>query len=241
MAEEQIDFGDEEYGGLRKTQYQGSGAIPALADVEIIGEDDEYDDLYNDVNVGEGGLSLPRGEAVGSQGLNIPGISVQGKYPNASGHYPEQEGQPAVNRPEIGSGSYSSGSTNSQNGSVMEVTRDTQVKNMSFQGLTSASQKVGADSFGVPQKIANDPSQSLNSGIVGPQGASQVSPNQMGMNANHPMMKMEIMFNLLHRMVQPCCLLESCIGGQPMQSLRAFISIWKGEGGFISIWKGEGD
>ncbi|XWS69127.1 hypothetical protein CRYUN_Cryun04dG0152900 [Craigia yunnanensis] len=213
MAEEQIDFGDEEYGGAQKTQYQGGGAIPALADEEIIGEDDEYDDLYNDVNVGEGFLQLqrseappqsggmgstglkahkneapePRGETGGSQGLNIPGISVHGKYPNVSGRYPEQAGQPAVNRPEIGSGNYPSGFTNSQKSSVMDVTRDTQVKNMGFQGLTSASQKVGVDPSCVPQKIANDLAQSLNSGTVDPQGASQVAPNQMGMNVNHPM------------------------------------------------------
>ncbi|XP_022776208.1 cleavage and polyadenylation specificity factor subunit 6-like isoform X2 [Durio zibethinus] len=212
MAEEQIDFGDEEFGGAQKTQYQGSGAIPALADEEMIGEDDEYDDLYNDVNVGEGLLQLqqseappqpgsmgntglqaqkeeatePRGEAGGSKGLNIPGISFQGKYPNVTARYPEQEAHPAVNRSEIESESYPSGSTISQKGSVMEVTRDTQVKN--FHGLTSTSQKIGIDPSVVRQKIANDPAQSLNSGIGGPQGASQVPPNQMGMNVNHPMM-----------------------------------------------------
>ncbi|XVF43841.1 hypothetical protein PTKIN_Ptkin02bG0072500 [Pterospermum kingtungense] len=188
MAEEHLDFGDEEYGGAQKMQYQGSGAIPALADVETIGEDDEYDDLYNDVNVGEGFLQYqrseapsqsvgmgntglqahkneapePRGEAGGSQGLNIPGISVQGKYPN-SGPYPQQEGHPVVNRPEIGSSNFPSGSTNSQKGS-------------------------GINPSGVPQKIANNPTQSLNSGTAGPQGASQVPSNQMGMNVNHPVM-----------------------------------------------------
>ncbi|KAL4346784.1 hypothetical protein GQ457_17G001000 [Hibiscus cannabinus] len=214
MAEEQIDFGDEEYGGAQKTQYQGSGTIPALADVEMIGDDDEYDDLYNDVNVGEGFLQLqrseapaqsagmgstglqahksevpePRGEPGGSQGLNISGISVQGKYTNVNAGYREPEGQPAVNRPEIGSGSYPSGSTNSQGGSVMEMNPDSQVKNMGFQGLTSASSKVGTGPSGVPQKIASNPAQSLNSGTGGPQIASQIPPNQMGMNANHPMM-----------------------------------------------------
>lgn len=203
MAEEHLDFGDEEYGGAQKTQYQGSGAIPALADVEMIGEDDEYDDLYNDVNVGEGFLQFqrteapsqpggmgntglqahkneapePRGEAGGSQGLNIPGISVQGKYPS-SGHYPEQEGQPVVSRPEIGTANFPSGSTNSQKGSVKE---------MGFQGLASASQRIGIDPSGVPQKAANNPAQSLNSGTAGPQGASQVPPNQLGMNVSHPM------------------------------------------------------
>ncbi|WRX16491.1 RNA recognition motif domain - like 10 [Theobroma cacao] len=214
MAEEQIDFGDEEYGGGQKMQYQGSGAIPALADEEMMGEDDEYDDLYNDVNVGEGFLQLqrseaplqpgglgstglkaqrneapePRVEAGGSQGLNIPGVSVQGKHPNVSARYPEKEERPAVNRPEMVSGSYPSGSSISQKGSVTEGTHDKQVKNLGFQGLTSASNKVGIDPSGVPQKIANDPAQSLNSGTGGPQGPPHVPPNQMGTNVNHPVM-----------------------------------------------------
>ncbi|KAK8665136.1 hypothetical protein V6N13_005311 [Hibiscus sabdariffa] len=189
MAEEQIDFGD----------------------VENIGEDDEYDDLYNDVNVGEGFLQLQRSEAPagmgstglqahkneapesrdeagGPQGLNISGISVQGKYANVSASYRELEGQQAVNRPDIGSGNYPSGSTNSQGGNVMETNPDTQVKNMGFQGLTSESSKVGTSPSGVPQMIANNPAQSLNSGTGVPQGASQITPNQMGMNSNHPMM-----------------------------------------------------
>ncbi|KAK8561103.1 hypothetical protein V6N12_048178 [Hibiscus sabdariffa] len=189
MAEEQIDFGD----------------------VENIGEDDEYDDLYNDVNVGEGFLQLQRSEAPagmgstglqvhkkeapesrdeagGPQGINISGISVQGKYANVSASYRELEGQQAVNRPDIGSGNYPSGSTNSQGGSVMEMNPDTQVKNMGFQGLTSESSKVGTSPSGLPQKIASNPAQSLNSGTGVPQGASQITPNQMGMDANHPMM-----------------------------------------------------
>ncbi|KAI3744734.1 hypothetical protein L1987_57825 [Smallanthus sonchifolius] len=62
MAEEQLDYGDEEFGGSQKMQYHGDGAIPALADDEIVGEDDEYDDLYNDVNVGENFLQMQRAE-----------------------------------------------------------------------------------------------------------------------------------------------------------------------------------
>ncbi|KAE8692592.1 RNA-binding family protein isoform 5 [Hibiscus syriacus] len=214
MAEEQIDFGDEEYVGAQKIHYQGSGTIPALADVEMIGEDDEYDDLYNDVNVGEGFLQLqrsettaqpafmgstglqahkndapePRSEAGDSQVLNISGISVQGKYVNVNSGYWEPERQPAVNKPEIESRSYPSRSTNSQGGGVMELNPDTQMNNMGFQGLTSASTKVGTGPSAVPQKFINNPAQSLNSGTGGPQGASQIPPNQMGMTANHPMM-----------------------------------------------------
>ncbi|CAN0870825.1 Leucine-rich repeat extensin-like protein 7 [Linum grandiflorum] len=46
---------------FKKLQYQGSGTIPALADEEM-GEDDEYDDLYNNVNVGENFLQMHRSE-----------------------------------------------------------------------------------------------------------------------------------------------------------------------------------
>ncbi|CAN6464348.1 unnamed protein product [Victoria cruziana] len=62
MAEEQLDYEDEDYasavagssGGGQKPHYPGGGAISALAEEELLGEDDDYDDLYNDVNVGEG-------------------------------------------------------------------------------------------------------------------------------------------------------------------------------------------
>uniref|UniRef100_A0A0D3DXK6 RRM domain-containing protein n=1 Tax=Brassica oleracea var. oleracea TaxID=109376 RepID=A0A0D3DXK6_BRAOL len=41
--------------GNQKLIHQGSGTIPALADEELMGDDDDdYDDLYSDVNVGEG-------------------------------------------------------------------------------------------------------------------------------------------------------------------------------------------
>ncbi|KAF3780145.1 Cleavage and polyadenylation specificity factor subunit [Nymphaea thermarum] len=62
MSEEQLDYEDEDEasaaagapGGGHKLQYPGGGAISALAEEELLGEDDDYDDLYNDVNVGEG-------------------------------------------------------------------------------------------------------------------------------------------------------------------------------------------
>ncbi|KAI3763501.1 hypothetical protein L2E82_13405 [Cichorium intybus] len=69
MAEEQLDYGDEEFGSSQKMQYHGDGAIPALADDEIGGEDDEYDDLYNDVNVGEGFLQMQRSETLPSSNI----------------------------------------------------------------------------------------------------------------------------------------------------------------------------
>ncbi|CAN6464350.1 unnamed protein product [Victoria cruziana] len=53
-SEEQLDYEDEDYAaGGQKPHYPGGGAISALAEEELLGEDDDYDDLYNDVNVGE--------------------------------------------------------------------------------------------------------------------------------------------------------------------------------------------
>ncbi|PQQ05486.1 RNA-binding motif protein X chromosome [Prunus yedoensis var. nudiflora] len=174
MAEEQIDYEDEEYGGAQKLQYQGSGAISALADEEPMVEDDEYDDLYNDVNVGEGFLQMHRSEAplppggVGNGGLpaqktevtetrvqagvsqesKIPGVSVQGKYSSAVAQFPEQQDQPPVAKePELGSTGYVGGASGSQKGRAMEMSHDTQVRHMGFQGSTTMPPNIGGDSF----------------------------------------------------------------------------------------------
>ncbi|XP_077227043.1 uncharacterized protein LOC143860342 [Tasmannia lanceolata] len=113
MGEEQLDYGDDEYGGSQKMQFQGGGAISALAEEELIGDDDdEYDDLYNDVNVGEGfmqsmqrtelpvalgnvnggppaqkidGLGSKVSEPGGLQEVNIPGVGLEGKDSNMGG------------------------------------------------------------------------------------------------------------------------------------------------------------
>ena len=215
VAEEQIDYEDEEYGGAQKLQYQGSGAIPALADDELMGEDDDYDDLYNDVNVGEGFLQLHRSEAplppggvgngglqtqktdvpeqrveaVGAQEMGIPGVSVEGKYSNAGVHYPEQkEGSSAVKAPEMGSSSYPDGSSVSHRGRVVEMTHDPQFRNMGFQGSTSVPPNSGVDPSDMPGKIPNEPMPVLNSATGGPRGIQQMPSNQINVNANvnHP-------------------------------------------------------
>ncbi|KAK2636640.1 hypothetical protein Ddye_031432 [Dipteronia dyeriana] len=211
MAEEQIDYEDEEYGGAQKMQYQGGGAIPALADEELMGEDDEFDDLYNDVNVGDGLFQFQRTEAPpppsgagngglqaqkadvpeqrvqpgGSQGLNTPGVSVEGKYPGAGTHFPAQnEGQVAGNRPEMGSSSYPDGASVSQKANVAEMTHNVQGRNMSFQGSASVPPKTGVDPANIPGRVANEPAPLLNPGTGGPQGVIQIQTNQMGINAN---------------------------------------------------------
>ncbi|BFG16266.1 hypothetical protein CerSpe_025400 [Prunus speciosa] len=216
MAEEQIDYEDEEYGGAQKLQYQGSGAISALADEEPMVEDDEYDDLYNDVNVGEGFLQMHRSEAplppggVGNGGLpaqktdvtetrvqvgvsqesKIPGVSVQGKYSSAVAQFPEQQDQPPVAKePELGSTGYVGGASGSQKGRAMEMSHDTQVRHMGFQGSTTMPPNIGGDSSDITGKTALESVPSMNSGTAGPTGVTQMPTNQISIkvNANRPM------------------------------------------------------
>ncbi|KAM0009098.1 putative RNA recognition motif domain, nucleotide-binding alpha-beta plait domain superfamily [Helianthus debilis subsp. tardiflorus] len=92
MAEEHLDFGDEEFGGSQKMQYHGDGAIPALADDEIVGEDDEYDDLYNDVNVGENFLQMQRAELLPS--ANAGNGKFHDQKPNVVETRPETQPEP---------------------------------------------------------------------------------------------------------------------------------------------------
>lgn len=209
MAEEQLDYEDEEYGGAQKAQYQGGGAISALADDEMMGEDDDYDDLYNDVNVGEGFLQMHRSEAPvrtgigngglqaqktdvlestleagGSQGLSIPGVSAEGKYSNAA-HFPDQRVGPlAAKGPELGSVNYTDGALVSQKGRVNEMTTDGQVRNLGFQGSTPIPHKSVIDPTNMPGKIVSESAPLLNSDPGGPRGAPQISTNQMSTNMN---------------------------------------------------------
>ncbi|GAB2297862.1 hypothetical protein Dimus_031948 [Dionaea muscipula] len=195
-AEEQLDYGDEEFRGAEKMQYQGGGAIPALADEELMGEDDEYEDLYNDVNVGEGFLQVHRSETIGpsnagangglqGQTSNIPGAtareavvsqefggslgSVADKYQNSEPSLPEQKrGYIAVNGPEV----------NQMDGafSVHRVTHDAGVGTMAFQGPLSGSPKPGF--------VAPDNGKVANPGVGVSRVGQEMLSNQMASNAN---------------------------------------------------------
>lgn len=207
MAEDHIDFEDEEYGGAQKNQYQGSGgAISALADEELMGDDDEYDDLYNDVNVGEGFLQLQRSEAPslpaaagvgnglqaqkrnfpepreeigGSQQPNIPGVSAEGRFSSAGSQFPgQQDGLKVDKKSEAGSMVYPDGASGSQKGRIVA----------GFQGSKPMLHSVGVDSSDIPGKMVNEPIQALNSGGAGPRGVLPMQGNQTTVNANvsHP-------------------------------------------------------
>lgn len=108
MGEEQLDYGEDEYGGgqNQKLQYQGSGAISALADEELMGDDDEYDDLYNDVNVGEGFMqSLQRKEMPDSSNVMGNNGALQGQKMDGPGlRISEPAGLQEVSIPGVGVG-----------------------------------------------------------------------------------------------------------------------------------------
>ncbi|CAK9137355.1 unnamed protein product [Ilex paraguariensis] len=208
MADEQLDYGDEEFGGAQKPQYHEGGAIPALAEDEMIGEDDEFDDLYNDVNVGEGFLQLQRSEAqvpsvgVGSGGpggfqdqktiipepragamvsqeVGIPSVATEGKYINAGPQFPEQKGGLTVSRgPELGVVDVS------QKGRVPEMTHGSQAGNLGFQGQMPIPQRTGVGSVDVPGKAVNESAPLVNSGTGAPRGNPQMPANQMGTNVD---------------------------------------------------------
>ncbi|XAR48130.1 hypothetical protein NMG60_11030850 [Bertholletia excelsa] len=200
LVEEQLDYGDEEYGGAQKMQYQGGGAISALADDEIIGEDDEYDDLYNDVNVGEGflqlhrsqapvpaagagngafqaqktGLPEPRAQAAGSQQPGVHGATTEGKYSNSGIHFPEPKDGLAPDRGQVGPTDIA------QMGRPQGMTQDAQSGNLS----TLMPHKIGVDSSELSVKVAAETAPQLNSGTGGSRSAPQMPPNQMNMNVN---------------------------------------------------------
>ncbi|GAB4829289.1 hypothetical protein Ancab_018957 [Ancistrocladus abbreviatus] len=202
--EEQIDYGDEEHRGTEKTQYQGSGAIPALADEELMGEDDEYEDLYNDVNVGDGFLQLHRPEQLGSssavgngglqaqttslpehrreagfsQDLGKPAVAAIGKYQDAGPSLAVQKGgYMAVNGPDRISAKQVDSASVSQKGS-----HDVPVGNTAFQVPTSMPPKMGYD--------AVDNSKVANPGVGGSRIIQDMPNNQMAVNlnanVNHP-------------------------------------------------------
>lgn len=202
VNEDQLDFGDEDYTGASKMQYQGGGAISALADDEMIGDDDEYDDLYNDVNVGDGFLQVqhsqaavpssvvgnggfygqkiaipePRAEPGGTQQSNIPAINEL-KYPNHHIDSPALKGGLVADRSQMGTTEVP------QPGRNQEVSHSTQIGNVQFQSSTPLPPRVGGDPSSLSGKGPSEPAV-LNPSVGVHSVAHQMPPNAVGMNAN---------------------------------------------------------
>ncbi|XP_043703767.1 cleavage and polyadenylation specificity factor subunit 6-like [Telopea speciosissima] len=210
MAEEQLDYGDEEYGG-QKMQYQGSGAISALAEEEMMGEDDEYDDLYNDVNVGDGLLQLhcteipvlggagsgPQAqkpdvsgsriaEQGGSEDVTIPRVGLEGKDSNMGANLVEQKKGAFVSGKGLEGAAGDYPDRLSQKERVMDMGSDVQIGRSGFGESAAMPTKVGVDPSRVPGKFSGGSLSLPDSGI----GAPQMPANRIGMNIsmNRPMM-----------------------------------------------------
>lgn len=203
MGEGQFNYQEEVYGGSQKRPYHGGGAISALADDEMIGEDDEYDDLYNDVNVGEGFLQLPRSEVPGpSAGLmsrafqtqkttapepraekmvtnepNIHGVPTDEKFLNAG--FPQAKERLTA---EVGPDSGVLNVLGKTSG--ISMTHDAQALNSGFRGSVSVAQKNGVVSADMSSKIANEFMPLLNPNTGSQRGVSQIPPSQMNVNVN---------------------------------------------------------
>lgn len=208
MADEQIDFGEEDYGGNQKTKYHGGGAISALAEDEMINEDDEYDDLYNDVNVGEGFLQMQRNQAsltpTGGSNMgfqppktsfpesraeatmlheaHVPGGVTEAKYVSSGLRFPEQKSglAPNVGPPPT--------TDVSQKAQAPEMTHGSQAGNMEYQGSLGMPQKVGPDSLDTLRKVPGPGESatlpSLNPGAGSSRGIPQMPGNQTTSSAN---------------------------------------------------------
>ncbi|CAO2829378.1 unnamed protein product [Amaranthus hypochondriacus] len=189
VAEEQIDYGDEEYGGAQKLQYQGSGAIPALADEEMIGDDEDYEDLYDGVNVGEGFMQFhqaqggpnstgngvmrvqtyntpqPRQDAAVSRNLGNSGVVSDGR---------QQKASLAVKEPESASANRISGALSPE-----KQIHDGTSGKMSFQGSAPIAQTAATN--------VSDVNKSNNPVIGGPSVTQGIVNNHMAANVNMSM------------------------------------------------------
>lgn len=214
MADEQIDYGEEEYGGSQKMQYHGGGAISALAEDEMINEDDEYDDLYNDVNVGEGFLQMQRTEAqlppagASNTGFQAPktnfpesrkeatmmpeakntGGAAEATYADSGPRFPEQKSGSTAN---IGPPPTTDAS---QKARAPEMAHNSPAGNMGYQGSLAMPQKNSIDSHDMQGKVTGPveavPLPSHNPGAgssraVLPMPATQI-PSNASVNVSHP-------------------------------------------------------
>ncbi|XP_076933778.1 uncharacterized protein LOC143599790 [Bidens hawaiensis] len=182
MAEEQLDYGDEEFGGSQKTRYHGDGAIPALADDEIGGEDDEYDDLYNDVNVGENFLQMQRAESLPSG--NIGNGKIHDQKPNIPEAQPESMVSRDKNIPGPASETVYSNTGLKKEGLTVDLSKKSTVPEVSNDMGFHMTQKPSVEPILGP--IGNDNGPMLNSNPGHGPGDVPVPGHQMGVNQVRP-------------------------------------------------------
>lgn len=171
------------YGDNQKLLHQGSGTIPALADEELMGEDDDYDDLYSDVNVGESFFQAHNqpqapaqvGGSIQAQNSNVSeprmavvsGGGVEGKYGNG------------ISGPETRSDTYPQGSSFGPKGMNVDV-QSNQPNKVNPQGSTSI--VLNTHSFSGNAVNVPEPPPVHNAYGGAPQGAQQIPVSQTSVN-----------------------------------------------------------
>ncbi|KAL6567875.1 hypothetical protein OROGR_001543 [Orobanche gracilis] len=193
-TDEQLDLGDGEYGGNHKMKYHHGGAIHALSEEEMIGDDDEYDDLYNDVNIGEGFLQMQCSEvqmhsAVESSGFQIsknPETRVEEAISSEEGNnagltntgqIPEQKTSlPAT----VGLAQITDAS---QRERLPEIAHNSQSGHLVYQGSVILPDNTAPDRMNNSEKIIGDPLLPYpNPGSS--KGVQPSTPDMMNSNAN---------------------------------------------------------
>ncbi|CAH8382390.1 unnamed protein product [Eruca vesicaria subsp. sativa] len=161
--------------GNQKLIHQGSGTIPALADEELMGDDDDYDDLYSDVNVGESFFQThhqPQAPDQVSGGLQVQSSSVS--EPRMAPVSEEKYGgHSGINGPETRSDAYPQ---------EKGMNSNVQVNKVVPQGATS----IVLNSHGYSGNAVNAPEPPPVHKPYGgaPQGAQQIPVSQMNVIPN---------------------------------------------------------
>ncbi|KAF6176979.1 hypothetical protein GIB67_027779 [Kingdonia uniflora] len=191
MGEEQLDYGEDEYGS-QKVQYQGGGAISALAEEEMVVEDDEYDDLYNDVNVGEGFMQMHRTETVslGGEGNGGGPQAHKSDVPVSRVHEQRNLAVPSAGAGMEGNDANiaTKGAVTRvgvvgvpQQGRVLEMAPEVHLSNQRFQGSATVPLNNGVD----PNQMSKIGYPLLSdSGVNVPGGPTQMPVNRMSINVN---------------------------------------------------------
>ncbi|EYU30596.1 hypothetical protein ABFS82_11G064100 [Erythranthe guttata] len=203
VTDEQLDYGDEEYGGNQKMQYHHGGAIPALAEDEMIGDDDEYDDLYNDVNVGEGFMQMQRSEAPPPSAVGNNSFSISKN--TAPGTRAEAIASQEVNNGRVGNeGSYAPNGVQlsdqknnltavggpaqpvdaSQRVRLPEVANSSQAAHLGYQGSEIMLHKTATDRMNNSENIVGEPASLVYPNTGSSKGVPQAPSNLMNSNAN---------------------------------------------------------
>lgn len=193
ISKKQLQYEEDGNEGSQKIQCDGGEATLTIAEGEMIGEDDDYNELYGDINIGEG-LQFQVSEAQGpsANGAENDVIDEDEMYDELYGDLNIKEGYLQFHLSEA---PYSSA-----NGAM----------------------KTGVDPSDMLARVANEYVPLLDCNTIVQFGAAQMPPNHSNdkVNVNHQIIANDNPINQMEIMVQLCSLLESYIGGLLMHKLK---------------------